>query len=217
MSEEQEVTATAEATAEQAETQESQTTSEAGESKEAQVQDQSSYEAYTLPDGFQMEESFKNRLDGLFKEANLDQAMAQKFVDEHTGLMAQQFEAGKENREAQQQEWAAESRVDKEFGGANFAENLVGARKTMNSFSNPAVNKDGKAVLHSEGPMKGQQMTEMEVLMNESGWGNAPAMIRFLHRVTQATSNDSFVQGDMKPMEKKKTHADIMYGGSHPA
>ena len=81
----------------------------------------------------------------------------------------------------------------------------------MNSFSQPAVDADGKAILHSEGSLKGQQMSEVEVLMNESGWGNHPAMIRVFHRINQAMSEDSFVQGDMKPREQKKSAAETMY------
>jgi hypothetical protein len=81
----------------------------------------------------------------------------------------------------------------------------------MNSFSQPAVDKDGKAVLHKGGVSKGQQMTEIELVMNQSGWGNHPAMIRMMHRISEAMSQDKFVQGDMKPFEKKKTPAETMY------
>ncbi len=101
--------------------------------------------------------------------------------------------------------------ADKEFGGADLSENMAGARKAMNSFSQPAVGADGKAILHPDGPLKGQQMSEVEVLMNESGWGNHPAMIRVFHRIHQAMSEDHFVQGDMKPREQKKTPAQTMY------
>lgn len=212
MPEEQETTATAEATAEQAETQESQTeTSEAGESKQPEPQ----AVEYTVPEGVEMDDATKEDLKGLFGDANLDPATAQKMVDKHFEILGKQKNAYEDQVNAQRQQWAEQAVADKEFGGASLAENMAGARKAMNSFSQPAVNADGKAILHQEGPMKGQQMTEMEVLMNESGWGNSPAMIRVFHRINQAMSEDSFVQGDMKPMEKKKTPAEIMYGDKH--
>tara|TARA_R110000787_G_scaffold225139_3_gene333130 strand:+ start:280 stop:921 length:642 start_codon:yes stop_codon:yes gene_type:complete len=213
MSEEQETT-TAEATVEPAETQENQAPSEVGESKEAQPQQVSEY---NVPEGFEINDSMKTELDGLFKDSNINPETAQKIVDKHFEILGERRSSYDDHIENQRQEWASEAMSDKEFGGASLSENMLGARKAMNSFSQPAVSKDGKAVLHQEGPMKGQQMSEVEALMNESGWGNHPAMIRVFHRVNQAMSEDSFVQGDMKPMEKKKTHADIMYGGTHPS
>ena len=212
MSEEQDTSATAEATAEQAETQESQASSEAGESKEAQPHDEIEYNA---PEGFEIDDSTKADLSGLFKDSNLDQATAQKMVDKHFEILGKQKDSYEALISTQRKEWASEAMTDKEFGGSSLSENMAGARKVMNSFSQPAVGKDGKAILHHEGPMKGQQMSEVEVLMNESGWGNHPAMIRVFHRINQAMSEDSHVHGDMKPVEKQKTHADIMYGESH--
>ena len=214
MSEDQEKTATADATAEPAETQESQADSEAGGSKAAETQTQEKLE-YAAPEGFQIDDAMRSDLDGLFRDVNLDQATAQKMVDKHFDILNKHKSTYEEQMEGQRQEWATSARTDKEFGGADLAENLAGARKAMNSFSQPATDKGGKPLLHSDGPMKGQQMTEVEALMAESGWGNHPAMIRVFHRINQAMSEDSFVQGDMKPVERKKTHADIMYGESH--
>ena len=214
MPEDQETTATADATAEKAETQESPAASEAGGSKEAETQAQGKLE-YAAPEGFEIDDAMRSDLDGLFRDVNVDQATAQKMVDKHFDILNKHKSNYEDKMEVQRQEWATSARTDNEFGGSNLAENLAGARKAMNSFSQPAADKDGKPILHSDGPMKGQQMTEVEALMAESGWGNHPAMIRVFYRINQAMSEDSFVQGDMKPVERKKTHADIMYGESH--
>jgi len=141
----------------------------------------------------------------------LDQANAQKAVDKHFELLSKVRDQGTQAQEAMHQEWASEARTDKEFGGNDLQENLSGARKAMNSFSEPATDAKGKAILHTEGPMKGQQMSEMEVLMGESGWGNHPAMIRVFHRINKAMSADSYVTGSLVPPTTKKTQAETLY------
>lgn len=210
MSEDQETTATAEATAETAETQESEAPqqSDAGESQSQQPE---GYEAFTIPDGFSMNDDEVSDVTAFAKELGLDQANAQKAVDKHFELLAKVRDQGTQAQESMHQEWAAAVRNDKEFGGNDLQENISGARKAMNAFSEPAKDAKGKAVLHKEGPMKGQQMTEMEVLMNESGWGNHPAMVRVFHRINKAMSADSFVTGTIAPPVSKKTQAEVMY------
>lgn len=208
---EEEVVATEESTAaETTETQNSpeQATPQAGAEQEATT---SGYESFTIPEGFTMDEAQTSEVSAVAKEFGLDQAQAQKMVDKHFDIISKNNDSVSVAQETRMKEWAGQAMADKEFGGANLPDNMAGARKAMNSFSQPAVDADGKAILHSEGSLKGQQMSEVEVLMNESGWGNHPAMIRVFHRINQAMSEDSFVQGDMKPREQKKSAAETMY------
>ena len=209
MSEDQEVTATAEATAEPAETQESPAPSEIGESQPQQ--EPQGYEPFVIPEGFSMNDEQVTDVTSFAKDLGLDQANAQKAVDKHFELMSKVRDQGTQAQEAMHQEWASAARTDKEFGGNDLQENLSGARKAMNSFSEPATDAKGKAVLHKDGPMKGQQMSEMEVLMGESGWGNHPAMIRVFHRINKAMSADSYVTGSLVPPTTKKTQAETLY------
>ena len=208
---EEEAVATEESTAaETTETQNSpeQATPQAGAEQEATT---SGYESFTIPEGFTMDEAQTSEVSAVAKEFGLDQAQAQKMVDKHFDIISKNNDLVSAAQETRMKEWAGQAMADKEFGGANLPDNMAGARKAMNSFSQPAVDADGKAILHQEGSLKGQQMSEVEVLMNESGWGNHPAMIRVFHRINQAMSEDSFVQGDMKPREQKKTAAETMY------
>jgi hypothetical protein len=208
---EQEAVATEETTAaETTETQESPeaVTPQAGTEQETA---KAGYEPFSIPEGFVMDEAHTSDISAFAKEFGLDQAQAQKMVDKHFDIVSKNNDSVMEAKESTLKEWASEAMADKEFGGSNLSDNMAGARKAMNSFSQPAVDADGKAILHQEGSLKGQQMSEVEVLMNESGWGNHPAMIRVFHRINQAMSEDSFVQGDMKPREQKKTAAQTMY------
>lgn len=217
MSEEQ-TTATAEATAgQESETTDSQeTTSKAGSEKQEEVKQEQAQEQpeFVVPEGYEIKDEDRAEMNDFFGKLSAltdPRAREQAMVDEHFRLIGKIHKQGTDAQEAQKQEWATQSLNDTEFGGANLSENIAGARKAMNSFSQPAVGDDGKAVLHQDGPLKGQQMTEMEVLMNESSWGNNPANIRAWHRVAQAISQDTFVQGNMKPVEHKKTAAETMY------
>jgi hypothetical protein len=217
MSEEQDSTATTEVTADQAETQESQANSEAGESQEAPKEQSSTGFDLVVPEGYSMDDSATKEFGEFAQEMGVDQGKAQQMLDRHLDSLGKALGRDQDSLKQTHESWAAESMNDKEFGGANLAENIVGARKVMNSFSSPATDTDGKPVLHQEGAMKGHQMTKVEVLLNQTGMGNHPEMIRVFHRISKAVSEDSFVPGDMKPKEQKKSHADIMYGGTHPS
>ena len=216
MSEEQDTSATTEVTADQADTQESQADSEAGGSQEAPKQEQTGTGFdLEVPEGFSMDDSATKEFAAFAQELGVDQEKAQKMLNRHVESLNDTLGTSDKARKEVHESWASESMNDKEFGGTNLAENIVGARKVMNSFSSPATDGDGKPVMHQEGVMKGHQMTKVEVLLNQTGMGNHPEMIRIFHRISKAISEDTFVQGDMKPTEKKKTHADIMYGESH--
>ena len=218
MSEEQDTSATTDVTADQADTQESQTEREAGGSQEAPKQEQTGAGFdLEVPEGFSMSEADTNEFSAFAQELGVDQEKAQKMLNRHIESLQDSMGTSEKAIKEVHESWASESMNDKEFGGTNLAENIVGARKAMNSFSSPAVDGDGKPVLHPEGAMKGQQMTKVEVLLNQTGMGNHPEMIRIFHRIRKSMSEDTFVQGDMKPPEQKKTHADIMYGETHPA
>ena len=192
-----------------------QTTPQAGTGQEQDGKTpEQSVEAFTIPDGFEMDANGREETSQFFVELSKiedPKVREQMMIDKHFESIGNQADRADAAQHAQNQEWAAAVRSDKEFGGANLAENLAGARKAMNMFSDPAVDTDGKAMLHAEGQNKGQQMTEIEVWMNNSGRGNDPTFIRMFHRINQAISEDRFVAGSMKPHESTKTPAQTMY------
>jgi len=209
MAEETENTATEESTAG-----ESTDTTESQEQAQPQAgSEQESEFAYNIQDGYEMtpegQADFTKFLDDVNKlpEAERGQAM----LDKHLSSLQDANGRTQTDLAAMHQGWAEESMNDQEFGGSNLQENLIQARKTMNSFSSPAVDSDGRAVLYQDGAMKGQQMTKIELVMNQTGMGNNPEVIRVFHRAGQALGEDHYVKGDMKPAERKKTPGEIMY------
>tara|TARA_R110000744_G_scaffold99832_2_gene192608 strand:- start:7338 stop:7994 length:657 start_codon:yes stop_codon:yes gene_type:complete len=168
---------------------------------------------FTIPEGYDLDANGREGLGTFFKSLDgmSPEERNQAFIDEHFRIRGEMTSNSESAWEDTVKGWAAEVSADPEIGGADMGEKLAGARRAMNSFSQPAVDKDGKAVLHEGGGSKGQQMTEMEVVMNQSGWGNHPSVIRWMHRVNEAMSQDKFVKGDMKPFVKEKSAAETMY------
>lgn len=104
------------------------------------------------------------------KELNLPQDAAQKVLDKMAPVLAaRQAEA----IEAARTQWADTAKADKEFGGDKLTANLAVAKKALDQFGTP----------------------ELRTLLNESGLGNHPEVIRVLYRAGKAISEDRFVSG----------------------
>lgn len=134
------------------------------------------YEDFAAPEGVALDTELVGDLKTLAKELNLSQADAQRVADLGPKLMqklqGQQTEALAQARQA----WADAAKADKEIGGDGFAENLAVAKKALEAFGTP----------------------ELRSLLNESGIGNNPEVIRFMVRAGKAISPDTFVPGGQR-------------------
>ena len=123
---------------------------------------------FTMPENVQMDEGAVNAFSEFAKEAGLSQEAAQKMIDKMAPAMqARQAEALNAARES----WGESSKTDKEFGGEKLNENLSVAKKAMDAFGTP----------------------ELRTLLNESGLGNHPEIIRAFYRAGKSISEDRFV------------------------
>ena len=68
-------------------------------------------------------------------------------------------------------EWAERSQSDEEFGGESFESNIEVAKSALNAFGTDPFKQ----------------------LLQESGLGNHPEVIRFMYRAGKAISEDSYV------------------------
>lgn len=129
-------------------------------------------EQYTFEpvEGVQVAESITASFASVAKELNLSQEAAQKVL----GQMAPAIQKHQaEQIEAMRSEWANAATKDAEFGGEKLQENLSVAKKALEAFGTP----------------------ELRQLLNESGLGNHPEVIRLLYRAGKSTSEDKFVSG----------------------
>lgn len=124
-------------------------------------------ESYDLktPDGIDVDtEAFAE----FAKDADLTQDQAQKLLEKMaTASLARQNAAMEQTR----QQWASDAKSDKEFGGEKLPENLGVARKAMDQFGSP----------------------ELKLLLEQSGLGDHPEIIRFFFRAGKAISEDRVV------------------------
>ena len=102
------------------------------------------------------------------KDLDLPQEAAQKVLDKVAPVI--QARQAKEVEQAKTN-WANDSQSDEEFGGENLNANLETAKSALNAFGTDALKS----------------------LLQESGLGNHPEVIRFMYRAGKAISEDSYV------------------------
>ena len=135
------------------------------------------YTDFTYPEGTVVDETIQDAFKTAAKEAGLTQAQAQHLTD-MGGLMRTKVMADHQAQQAQvHNDWAEQSRSDKEFGGAKMDENLAIAGKAINAFATP----------------------ELKALLDSTGIGNHPEMIRAFYRAGKAMSEDNLVPGGKGP------------------
>ena len=128
-----------------------------------------SYEVFDLPDDFDMNEDTLGEYHTFAKENNLTQEQAQRGVD----MVAQMKQAEMNQWVEQQKSWVDDAKSDTEFGGDKFDQSISVAVKARDSFGTPEFNE----------------------MLDSSGLGNHPEMIRFLSRVGKQISEDGVVVG----------------------
>ena len=102
------------------------------------------------------------------KELNLPQEAAQKVLDKVAPVIqAKQAKVLEQTKV----EWANQSKSDSEFGGENLTDNLDVAKTSLDTFGTDALKS----------------------LLQETGLGNHPEVIRFMYRAGKAISEDSYV------------------------
>ena len=125
---------------------------------------------FKAPEGKAFDAEVLARYSEVAKELNLSQEAAQRVLDEMAPKMAERQAA---QIEAIRTGWAESSKSDKEFGGEKLPENLSVAKKALDQFGT----------------------AELRTLLNESGLGNHPEVIRFMFRAGKAISEDRVVTG----------------------
>lgn len=132
------------------------------------------------PEGAEYDPDILGQFSEAAKELNLPQDKAQAFLDKMAPALAARQEA---QLEAVKTEWAEASRADTEFGGDKLAENLAIAKTAAKEFASP----------------------ELMTLLETSGLGNNPEVLRLFYRVGKAISQDGFVTGG----KGKTTHESV--------
>jgi len=164
----------------------------ADKSAEAQNAAPEKYE-FQAPEGVSFDTELLGEFEGIAKELKLSQADAQK-VTNIGAKLAQKFEAQQALAVTKlATEWVEAATNDKEYGGEKLQENLAVARKAMTAFGSP----------------------DLQDLMEKTGLGNNPEVIRFMFRAGKAISEDRLVVGGASnTSSNQKTTSDILYNNT---
>lgn len=141
---------------------------------------------FKLPEGVQLDDKGTSAFSEVAKELNLTQDAAQKVLDKMGPVIAGRHAEVLNQAKAQ---WVEGAKVDTEFGGDKLAENLAVAKKALDTFGTP----------------------ELRTLLNESGLGNHPEIIRAFFRAGKAISEDKFVPAGGGSPKGAKAAADALY------
>jgi hypothetical protein len=143
---------------------------------------------FKAPEGQSFDANVLAQFEEVAREINLPQAEAQKMLDKIAPALAQKQA---DIIKAAQDEWVASTKADKEIGGDKLDANLSVAKKALDTFGTPALRD----------------------LLNESGLGNHPEIIRAFYKAGKAISEDSFVPGGSKPASNSdQSLASKLYG-----
>lgn len=143
--------------------------------------------SFNLPDGVQVDDATMEEARGLFAEAKLPQAAAQRFVDFYADKMRAVAEAPYKAWAETQEQWVREVNRDAEIGGARLKAALSAAGRAIDAFGSPRLRE----------------------VLTFTGAGNHPEIVRFFARVGKAISEDGHIPGAAARVHR--TAAEVMY------
>ncbi len=129
------------------------------------------YTDFSAPEGVELDTEVLGELTELGKTHGWTQEQAQAIVDLGAKMQTKFQESFAESVVAARAEWREQTTTDAEFGGKNLQPNLAIARQARETFGTPALKE----------------------LLDQSGLGDHPEVVRFFYKVGKATSEHDFV------------------------
>lgn len=124
-----------------------------------------------LPDGYTLDETTFAKAEPVLRELNLTNEQASKLASVIAESRAQEAEAFAQ----QVQDWGKAVEADPEIGGKAFADNVKAAQSALATYGTP----------------------ELKGLLNSTGLGNHPEVVRFFARIGKTVpKEDKVVSGD---------------------
>lgn len=138
------------------------------------------YAEFKIPEGMELDKTLLDESIPVLKELNLTQEQAQRLVDLQTKFSTANAERVAKAWKDTVDKWVSDAKSDKEFGGTKFKESVVVAKDAINKFGNPAFKE----------------------MLDFTGIGNHPEMIRFLTKVGNLLKEDGIFHGSNNPGTK---------------
>ncbi len=144
------------------------------------------YEPFQLPTEVLVEPALLELFHGRARDMNLSQVAAQSLIDVHLECLHAYRRAQRDAAARQQNAWLDAVRNDPEIGGPRLAENLGFAAEAMRRLGSPALRD----------------------ILDESGLGNHPEVVRFFVRAGIALGEGRYVAGGYR---NPRTAAQVLY------
>lgn len=144
--------------------------------KDAQTTSQQTQEVvyeFKLPDGMQLDKAAVDAFTPIAKELNLSPEQAQKLVDLKVKDVQNQVEAW----QSQLVKWVDEVKGDAEIGGDNLDKSLAYSKAAMDFIGDP----------------------KLKELLDSTGYGNHPTLVRAFVKIGKQLAPDTFVGGKREP------------------
>ena len=151
------------------------------------------FEAFDLPEGFQLDEVLLDHVTPVLQELDTDQGQAQKLVDAYTQFQQAQVERTEQEYVDRQMEWVRSLEEDPDFGGA-------GEEGRSRFDANIAYANKGAYYL-------GEDFAQT---LGEYGMQNHPVIVRALARLGQVVGEARLVTSGETPRAEKRV-ADVMF------
>lgn len=153
------------------------------------------YEDFKVADGLELAPEVMGEFSKWAKSNNISQEAAQQLIDLQGKLAGAESEGRAERLQqaldAQRTGWEAQIKSDPEFGGDKFPATMETASKAMQAFGTP----------------------ELRMLLNESGIGSHPELVKLFHRMGTALTEDKMVlPGNQVAAPGEKSIEDRLWG-----
>lgn len=144
------------------------------------------YEDFSAPDGVTLDATVVEQFAEVARELDLPQEKAQLIIDKLQPVIAKRQA---EQLETMRADWKSQLAADKEFGGVNLEASGVHAARAMKEFATP----------------------EFRTLLNQSGLGDHPELVRFMVRAGRAISEEKVITSGVATNTGMRTPAEILY------
>lgn len=158
----------------------------ASTSEDAEQGAPEAYEAFEGENGQKFDPASVQGFSDVAKELGLSQEKAQKLFSAMAPTARDYLQKG---LVAQSNEWAKLSQNDPEYGGMNFKRNAGVIRQAYNAYTTP----------------------ELRAIINGSGLGNHPEVLRMFYRIGKTMQQDTGVTGEASAPSQKRSR----YPNSH--
>lgn len=162
----------------------------AAPSAEAKPASEVKYEL-KLPDGSPLDPGIISDLTTFAKEKGIAPEIAQAILEKQHAATQGYAERINKEFEAQKKQWVAQVQGDKEIGGEAFKGNVEIAHRALKAFASD----------------------EFVSILESTGLGNHPELVRVFYRIGKQMADDKLVTGSA-PGGGKKSPSELLYGKS---